>query len=53
MKQSSLSKPRVVNYVSTEEMNLLRKAAKAAGLRTPSQIVGMWLRQKIATAHAK
>jgi hypothetical protein len=48
MKTSSVSKPRIVNYVTKEEMTALRKAAQAAGLRTPSQIVGAWMRQKLA-----
>lgn len=48
MKKSSSSKPRVVNYVSRDEMEALRVAARKAGLRTPSQVVGVWFRQKLA-----
>lgn len=48
MKLSSQTKPRVVNYVSLQEMDALRAKARAAGLRTPSQIVGVWLRQNLA-----
>lgn len=47
MRLFSKTKPRVVNYVSPEEMDLLRIAARKAGLKTPSQIVGTWLRQKL------
>lgn len=47
MKNNSQTKPRIVNYVTTEEMLKLRSAAKAAGLKTPSQIVGAWMRQHL------
>ncbi len=49
MKLSSKSKPRIVNYVSREEMEALRERALKDGLRTPSQIVGRWFRQKLAS----
>lgn len=48
MKIASKTKPRIVNYVSSEEMKALKVAARNAGLRTPSQIVGAWFRQKLA-----
>ncbi len=48
MNKSPEQKTRVVNYVSERERRKLAAAAKKAGLRTPSQIVGVWFRQKIA-----
>jgi len=47
MKITSKTKSRIVNYVSPEELNALRRAAQTAGLRTPSQVVGTWIRQHL------
>ena len=48
MKISSKTKPRIVAYVSPEEMKALRRRAARIGLRTPHQVVGMWIRQHLA-----
>ena len=47
MKINSKTKPRVVNYVTPEELAALKKAAESIGLRTPHQVVGMWIRQHL------
>jgi len=52
MKITSKTKPRVVNYVSPSELVALKTHARSIGLRTPSQIVGLWMRQNLA-ANAK
>lgn len=50
MKHNSPTKPRVVNYVTPEELKKIKSAAQQAGLRTPAQVTGMWIRQKIAAS---
>ena len=47
MKLYSKQKPRLVIYVSSDEMKALKKAATTACLRTPHQIAGQWIRQRL------
>ena len=50
MKISSKTKPRIVAYVTPEEMKALKLRAAQIGLRTPHQVVGMWIRQNLAVS---
>lgn len=52
MKIDSKPKPRVVIYVSPEELHALRKHAMAAGLTTAPQLVAQWVRQRLGSSQA-
>lgn len=46
----SATKPRLVIYISEQEMSQMKARAKATGLKTPHQWAGMILRQKLAAS---
>ena len=47
-KPYSQTKPRLVIYITPQEMKATKAGAKLAGLRTPHQLAGMVLRQYLA-----
>ena len=50
MKIASKTKPRLVVYLSAEELLLAKQLASAMGLRTPHQWLGSVMRQLFAKA---
>jgi hypothetical protein len=47
-KISSATKPRLVVYLTNEEMAKAKREAKKNFLRTPHQLAGQWFREKLS-----